>query len=178
MTSTKSESTVSDFTINWQPNDLSAWFAVGLRLLIGYVFFAAGWDKLTAAEPFNAKSYLSAVGETASPVAGVFDWMSVTPLAVEFVNIAIPWGEVLVGLGLLVGAFTRLAAIWGAFIMLLLYLGNWTISNGTIVTQEFEYMVLILSVAAFGSGRMFGLDAYVEQLDIVQRNLWLKYLLG
>ncbi|NKE37023.1 DoxX family membrane protein [Natronococcus sp. JC468] len=171
-------SRIDDSEINLRTDTIRSLFAVILRLLIGYVFFIAGWEKLTAADPFDAGGYLSGAASAGSPAAGVFDWMSATPLAVEFVNVAIPWGELLVGLGLLVGAFTRLAAAWGAFMMGMVYLGNWTVSSGVVVTREFEYLIVVLSVAAFSAGRVFGADAYLERLDVVQRHPWLRSVLG
>jgi len=78
------------------------------------------------------------------------------------VNVAVPWGEVLIGLGVIVGLLTRLAAFWGAFMMLMFYLGNWDISHGYI-NGDFAYMLVFLSVAAFGAGRILGLDAYVRR---------------
>jgi len=47
--------------------------------------------------------------------------------------------------------------------MLMFYLGNWDISHGYINGGDFAYMLVFLSVAAFGAGRILGLDAYVEQ---------------
>jgi len=91
--------------------------------------------------------------------------MGNTPWFVDFVNIAVPWGEVLIGLGVLLDAMTRLAAFFGAFMMLLFYLGNWDVAHGYI-NGDFAYMLVFLSVAAFGAGRIFGLDRYIESYEI------------
>ncbi len=91
-------------------------------------------------------------------------------------------GEVLIGLGLLFGVLTRLAAFWGAFMMLLFYLGNWDVAHGYI-NGDFAYMLVFLSVAAFGAGRVLGLDGYIEQYEVdgqplVDRYPWTRYVLG
>jgi thiosulfate dehydrogenase [quinone] large subunit len=44
-------------------------------------------------------------------------------------------------------------------------------------------MLVFLSVAAFGAGRIFGLDAKLEQYEVdgrpfVERYSWARYLLG
>jgi thiosulfate dehydrogenase [quinone] large subunit len=44
-------------------------------------------------------------------------------------------------------------------------------------------MLVFLSVAAFGTGRILGLDAYIEQYEIggeplVERYPWMAYILG
>jgi thiosulfate dehydrogenase [quinone] large subunit len=40
------------------------------------------------------------------------------------------------------------------------------------------YAILLFGLGAFGAGRILGLDAYLEDLEIVQSNPWLRYLLG
>ena len=108
--------------------------------------------------------------------------MGENALFVDFVNVAVPWGEVLIGLGVIVGLLTRLAAFWGAFMMLLFYLGNWDIAHGYI-NGDFAYMLVFLSVAAFGAGRILGLGGFAEQYEVggqplVERYPWARYLLG
>jgi len=61
--------------------------------------------------------------------------------------------------------------------MLLFYFGNWSVQHGY-VNGDFAYMLVFLAVAAFGAGRILGLDARLEELDLVERNGWLRYLLG
>ena len=58
-----------------------------------------------------------------------------------------------IGLGLIVGAFTRLAAFFGALMMLMFYLGNWDMAHGPI-NGDFAYMLVFLTVAALGAGRI------------------------
>ncbi|UPV72821.1 DoxX family protein [Halorussus limi] len=175
------ESTIGGVTVHGRAHSLSAWFVVALRLMMGYAFLYSGWDKLTAAEPFSAAGYLTHV-TAASPLSGLFHWMGQTPWFVEFVNLAVPWGEFLIGLGLLVGALTRLAAFFGAFMMLMFYFGNWEVAHG-FINGDFAYMLVFLAVAAFGAGRILGLDAVIEQYEIdgealVERYPKLGYVLG
>ncbi|GAB3416872.1 hypothetical protein GCM10027435_14870 [Haloparvum alkalitolerans] len=184
MSSTEVElrSTIGGFTATGKLHTLSVWFILALRLMMGIAFFQSGFGKVLSGS-FSAAGYLqNAPPSNGSPVAGLFVAMGETPWFVSFVDIAVPWGEVLIGLGLLVGAFTRLAAFWGAFMMLLFYLGNWDISHGYI-NGDFAYMLVFLSVAAFGAGRILGLDAYIEAYEIdgqplVERYPWARYFLG
>jgi thiosulfate dehydrogenase [quinone] large subunit len=178
------ESTIGGLTVRGKAHSLSAWFVLALRLMIGYAFLYAGWTKLpfAAGEAFDAQGYLVGAVPPASPLAGLFAWMGQTAWFVEFVNVAVPWGEVLIGIALLVGAFTRLAAFWGAFMMLLFYFGNWEIEHG-LINGDFAYMLVFLAVAAFGAGRILGLDAIVERYEIdgkplVERYPKLDYILG
>ncbi|MDT3437354.1 DoxX family protein [Haloarcula sp. 1CSR25-25] len=175
-------STVAGFTAEGKLHTLSVWFIVALRLMMGIAFFQSGFDKVLSGS-FSAAGYLqNAPPSNGSPVADLFVSMGSTPWFVDFVNVAVPWGEVLIGLGLIFGVLTRLAAFWGAFMMLMFYLGNWDIAHGYI-NGDFAYMLVFLSVAAFGAGRILGLDQYIEQYEIggrplVERYPWTRYFLG
>jgi thiosulfate dehydrogenase [quinone] large subunit len=174
-------STVGGLTVEGRAHSLSAWFVLALRLVIGFAFLYSGVEKILAG--FSAQGYLGNVAATnGNPLEGAFLWMSQTPWFVEFVNVAVPWGEAAIGLGLMVGLLTRLAAFFGAFMMLMFYFGNWNMAHGPI-NSDFMYMLVFLSVAAFGAGHILGLDAYVEQYEIggqplVERYPLLGYLLG
>lgn len=175
-------STVGGFTASGRLHTLSVWFILALRLMMGLAFFQSGLDKVISGS-FSAAGYLTgAAPNNGSPVADLFVAMGNTPWFVDFVNVAVPGGEVFIGLGLIFGVLTRLAAFWGAFMMLMFYLGNWDISHGYI-NGDFACMLVFLSVAAFGAGRILGLDAYVEQYEVDGRSLvvrhpWLRYVLG
>ena len=175
-------STVAGFTAEGRLHTLSVWFILALRLMMGLAFLQSGFDKVVTGE-FSASGYLlNAPAANGSPAADLFAAMGNTQWFVAFVDVAVPWGELLIGLGLLFGALTRLAAFWGAFMMLLFYLGNWDVAHGYI-NGDFAYMLVFLSVAAFGAGRILGLDQYIEQYEaggqpLVERHPWTRYLLG
>ncbi len=100
-------STVGGFTANGKLHTLSVWFILALRLMMGLAFLQSGLDKILSGE-FSAKGYLTgAVPASGSPAADLFVAMGNTPWFVDFVNVAVPWGELLIGLGLLVGALAR-----------------------------------------------------------------------
>lgn len=178
----KLRSTVAGLTAEGQLHTLSVWFILALRLMMGLAFLNAGLDKLLGGG-FSAAGYLqNSPPSNNSPLADLFVAMGQTPWFVDFVNIAVPWGQLLIGLGLLVGCLTRLAAFWGAFMMLMFYLGNWDIAHGYI-NGDFAYMLVFLAVAAFGAGRIFGLDSYIEQYEVggeplIERYPWTRYILG
>lgn len=176
------QSTIGGFTARGRLHTLSVWFILALRLMMGLAFLQSGLDKVLSGG-FSAKGYLTqAVPANGSPAADLFVTMGTTPWFVDFVNVAVPWGELLIGLGLLVGAVTRLAAFWGAFMMLLFYLGNWRVAHGYI-NGDFAYLLVFLSVAAFGAGRIVGVDAALEQYEVdgtplIERYPVLRYILG
>jgi len=171
------ESRFGGVTVRGKAHSLSAWFVLALRLMMGYAFLSSGVDKLLGGS-FAAGGYLTNVAAAnGNPLEGMFQWMANTPWFLDFVNVAVPVGEVLIGAALLLGAVTRLAAFFGAFMMLLFYFGNWSVGHGY-VNGDFAYMLVFLAVAAFGAGRILGVDAYLEELDVVKDNAWLRYLLG
>ena len=177
------ESRIGGLTVSGEPHSLSVWFVLALRLMMGYAFLHAGLGKLLAAEPFSAAGYLANVPASAgSPAAGLFASMAATPWFVDFVNVAVPYGQVAIGLGVLFGALTRLAAFWGAFMMLMFYFANWDVAHG-FVNGDLTYLVVFLTVAALGAGRILGLDSYIEEYEVggtplVERWPTLEYVLG
>jgi thiosulfate dehydrogenase [quinone] large subunit len=175
------ETKIGGVTVTGEAHSLSAWFVLALRLMMGYAFFHAGFSKVTEAG-WSAKGYLLNAVPAESPLVGLFHWMGSTPWFAEFLSIAVPWGELLIGLGLLFGAMTRLAAFWGAFMMLMFYFSNWSVSHG-FVNGDFAYMLVFLAVAALGAGRILGVDALLEQFEVggvplVERYPALRYVLG
>ena len=132
---------------------------------------------------FAAGGYLNDVAAAnGNPLEGMFAWMAATPWFVEFVNVAVPYGEVAIGLGLVVGFLTRLAAFFGALLILLFYFGDWDVAHG-FIDSDFVYVLVFLSVAAFGAGRILGLDACVERYEVdgeplLERYPWLGYVPG
>jgi thiosulfate dehydrogenase (quinone) large subunit len=82
-----------------------------LRIWLGIQWIEAGFNKITSG--FDATGFI----QGASPGAkwyGVFFESFAVPNA-ELFNILIPWGEFLVGLGLILGAATIPALVGGAF---------------------------------------------------------------
>ncbi|KAB1188973.1 DoxX family membrane protein [Haloferax sp. MBLA0077] len=173
------ESTVAGVTVHAEAHPLSVWFVFALRVIMGITFAIAGVENI--ATGFDARAYLlySALLH-GSPAADLFTALGGNDLFVQFVNVAVPWGELFIGLGLVFGVLTRLAAFWGAAMMFLFYLGNWNVENGAV---NLTYMVVLLTIAAFGAGRVLGLDPFIERfrvggVPLVERYPVLEYVLG
>ncbi|WP_276254619.1 DoxX family protein [Halomontanus rarus] len=176
------ESNVGGITVRGQAHSLSAWFVLALRLMMGYAFLYAGLSKLLAAEPFTAEGFLLHGANPASPLAGMFTWMVNTPWMLSIVDVAVPFGQVAIGLGLLVGAMVRLAAFFGATMMFMFYFANWSVEHG-MINGDFAYLLVFLAVAAFGAGRILGLDQLIERYEIdgqplIEKYPKLDYILG
>ncbi|OIB56140.1 DoxX family protein [Natrialba sp. SSL1] len=165
-----------------------AYSIVGLRLVMAWVFLQAGIEKLAEGgfgDPvaWSSAGYLNNAVPEANPLSGLFLWFS------EFAAVVDPlvvFGQILIGLALLAGIFFRFAALMGSVQMLFFWTAAWQgglaagfpVDNGYFIDSSFVYMLLLFGLAAWGAGRIFGIDGILEQTDIVRSNPWLRYLLG
>ncbi|WP_152039765.1 DoxX family protein [Salinigranum salinum] len=159
-----------------------------MRVTMGWVLFQGGVTKLVTyldADPGNnwtAAGYLANAIPAGNPLAGVFAAMAGNPL-IDILNM---WGLTLTGLALILGAFVRWSAFWGAVMMLFYWLAalqgglfaGLPLEHGWVVDDHLVYAFLLFGLGAFGAGRILGLDARLEKLSIVENNRWLRLLLG
>jgi thiosulfate dehydrogenase [quinone] large subunit len=154
-----------------------AYWLVVLRLVAGWWLLHAGLDKFLS-WPFNASWFVGGAAEGTSirPFVTLFS----DGLLLSFTNIMVPLGQTLIGLGLILGALTRLAAFFGAFLMLFFYFingegGGW--AHG-LVTAELFGLLIFAMIATLGAGRVLGVDGYLAQSSIVERFPRLRYFIG
>lgn len=152
---------------------LVGYWLVFLRLLAGWWFLYEGLEKYATPGQFRPGWFLEKTGTLVSPVLNPLAG-GATEAAVAF---AVPLGEVLIGVGLIAGAFTRTAAFFGAALLFFLYFGLEQWRRG-LVNGELLGLVLFLSVVVFGAGRVLGVDAYLERTAFVADRPWIRYLLG
>ncbi|MHC0038374.1 DoxX family protein [Pseudoneobacillus sp. C159] len=147
--------------VNWlRENKVSAALFAVLRIYLGYAWLTAGFHKLTGG--FDASGFLK--GAVANPVTGpdgvVYGWWAsflegVALPNIDIFNVLVPWGEFLIGLGLILGCLTTAAAFF-AVVMNFSFLLSGTVShNPTDII-----MGMIIMVAGYNAGR-YGLDRYV-----------------
>jgi thiosulfate dehydrogenase [quinone] large subunit len=172
-----------DYSENWVGYSL-----VFMRVTMGWVLFQGGITKLVTyldADPANnwsAAGYLANAIPAGNPLTGFFAAMAGNPL-IDILNM---WGLTLTGLALILGAFVRWSAFWGAVMMLFYWLAalqggllaGLPLEHGWVVDDHLVYAFLLFGLGAFGAGRILGLDARIEQLSIVENNRWLKLFLG
>lgn len=155
---------------------LSYWLVI-LRLIAGWWMLHAGLDKFMA-WPFDASWFVggAAQGTILAPFVTLFS----DSAALAFVNVAIPLGQTLIGLGLIFGCLTRAAAFFGAMLMMFFYFingygGDW--AHG-LVTGDLLGLLVFGTIATLGAGRVLGIDAYLERTSVFQNNPKLRYLVG
>lgn len=179
--------------------DCKNYSLLGVRLLMGWLFFSAGLSKLadgglsfgyasvylsqatpisTPAFSFGFPGILQAPGLAvlkagAFLVEPLFQFMAGLPFIGQIVVVT----QLVVGLALISGAFTRLSGVVGAFMATMFYYGNAEWSHG-LVNVDLMYIYLFLVAAFTASGRFYGLDSRLEDLKIVRENPRIKLLLG
>jgi thiosulfate dehydrogenase [quinone] large subunit len=149
---------------NWQTGLL-----VTLRFLIGWHLLYEGVFKFLKPE-WSSLGFL----ENAQWIfAGVAEWIVSNPGILAAVDLLNTWGLICIGLGLILGLCTRLAAVAGALLVGLYYLfsppliglsasapmeGNYLIVNKNLIEA-----VTLLLIAASPAARLYGLDSLLAR---------------
>lgn len=161
---------------------------VGLRIVMGWTLFQGGITKLATYLDANPENNWTAAGFLANaipegnPFMGMWGSMAGNPL----IDSLVMWGLTLTGLGLLLGAFVRWNAFWGAVMMLFFWAASLhggvfqglPLAHGWVIDDHLVYAMLLFGLGAIGAGRILGLDAYIENTDLIENNAWLRYILG
>lgn len=143
-----------------------AWFWLIVRLYVGYQWLMAGWDKLgvTGWTGDNAgaavKGFLTgALQKTTGPHPDVSAWYGAL-----IQNVAIPhaaliahivtYGEIVIGIAMILGLFTGIAAFVGTFMNL-----NYLFA-GTVSTNPLLLLLQLFLIMAWRTAGWWGLDRW------------------
>jgi len=143
------------------------------RIAVGIIFLWAGLEKLTAEKAFDASGFLKSgtLGTlgwpfvTGTPAEGtVFNpthdfWVSLAgyPALMALINTLVVAGEIGIGIALILGLFTRFAALMGTLMMVFFFFAAWDFAYG-IVNQHLTYALACATLWGLGAGRYYGLD--------------------
>ena len=100
---------------NWQWTSL-----VLMRILIGWHFLYEGIAKLLKGD-WSAAGFLL---QSKWILSDFFKWIANTPDVLSIVNTMNIWGLIAIGIGLIIGCCTRIAACAGILLVLLYYICN------------------------------------------------------
>ena len=147
----------------------SIFFLTGLRMLVGWHFLYEGIAKIMAGN-WSSSPYLAGSRWIFAPL---FHWLANNSLylgIVDFLNI---WGMILVGMALIFGLFSRLAAAGGAVMLFFFFVAYPPIPGYMFgVPAEGSYLwvnrnliefFILLTFTFISSGYMFGLDRLLLQ---------------
>ncbi|WP_096201943.1 DoxX family protein [Bacillus sp. FJAT-45350] len=141
-------------------NKIAAGILTFLRLYIGWMWLSAGLGKVMG--DFNAGGYLN--GSIANPVMSGEQLVYPTYVAflerfalpnAELFSVMVAWGEVLVGLGLILGVFTSAAAFFGVMMNFAFMFA------GTVSTNPWMILFSMFILAAGANAGRFGGDRWV-----------------
>lgn len=143
-----------------------------LRLAIGWHFLYEGIAKLYI-PGWSSASYLES-----SPwfLRDFFQWILANPAVLKAVDLMNIWGLICIGLGLILGLFTRLAGVFGILLLALYYIAQPPlISLDPAVPTEGHYLFVnknlieifaLLVLTFFPTGKIIGLD----RLFLIRKN--------
>lgn len=150
------------------------------RIVIGIIFLWAGLQKLLGSGPegFSAAGFLQfgtsgalgwpfvsgevAEGTVFNPTHDFWVGLGTNEGLMPIVNFLVVFGQIGIGIALILGILTRFAAIMGTLMMLFFFIAAWEFEHG-IVNQHLTYAVVTFGLAVVGAGNYFGLDAMLGE---------------
>lgn len=148
-----------------------------LRVGVGIIFLWAGLEKVIGGGgEWSAGGFLGfgtggslgwpfVTGEVAegtifNPTQAFWVGMADNETAMTIINLLVPWGQIGIGVSLILGLLTRFGAAMGTLMMLFFFVAAWDFEFG-IVNQHLTYAVVTFFLGYIGSGNFFGLDRTV-----------------
>ncbi|MBN2482418.1 MAG: DoxX family protein [Bacteroidales bacterium] len=145
-------------------NILSLWTLTIVRIIIGWHFLYEGFVKLTDGT-WTAAPYLAGSRWIFSSVFQAIADSNVLMNITDLINV---WGLTLIGLALILGIYTRIAAFCGALLMLLYFVAyppflgfmQGIVTEGAYlwVNRNLIELVVLLAMGFLPKGMMYGLD--------------------
>jgi thiosulfate dehydrogenase [quinone] large subunit len=144
-----------------------SWIWLIIRLYVGYEWLIAGWAKVRNPAWVGAKAgtalngfVSNALSQTSGAhpnVQGWYGWFLQNLVATHttFWSYLVAWGETLVGVALIVGIFTGIAAFFGSFMNL-----NYLLA-GTVSINPILFVAEIGLLLAWKTAGWWGLDRWV-----------------
>ena len=160
-----------------------------LRVAVGSVFLTAGLEKALSATPFDAAGFLkfgtiglpwlgeAAKGVVYNPTHDLWVSLAGNAAVMPLINWLVVFGEIAIGLALVLGLFTRFAAIAGTLMVSFFFVASWDLSHGIVNSQLMDAIVTAF-VGIMAAGRYYGLDSILEKASAVRHTPQLKYVLG
>lgn len=169
-----------ELTVEYSGNAI-AYAMLSLRVAMGWILFQAGIDKILDPE-WTAAGYLKFAIHENNPFLAL--WANFAGSAT--IDLLVQYGLILTGIGIILGALLRWNAIWAAVMMISFWASALQgglseflpLEHGWVIDDHIVYAALLFGLGAIGAGRVFGVDAALEKTSFVQKNAWLKYLLG
>lgn len=153
----------------------ASYWLVLLRVIAGWWLLGAGLSKVVEQGlVYDTQGWLL-YGTEGTIIYPITEWFAMNAVIVP--NVMVPWGQIAIGLGLILGCLTRLAAANGAILLFFFYFGGAGWTHG-FVTGELLGILVYLTIIIYGAGRVWGIDAVLERTRFVRNRPWMRYLMG
>lgn len=148
-------------------NTVHMYLLVALRVVIGWHFLYEGIVKLLT-PGWSAWGYL--INSTGF-LSGFFSGLAQNDTLLPIVNFLNIWGLIFIGLGLILGLFTRVAQFAGIALVSIYYLANppFAASSGMgfegsylIVSKDVIEIIALIVLSFFPTGKFLGLDGLIN----------------
>ncbi|QED48242.1 DoxX family protein [Cytobacillus dafuensis] len=146
--------------VKWlRESQIAAGLLTIIRLYLGYSWITAGYHKVV--EGFDASGFLQgALAKATGEHPAVQGWWASFLEGIAIPNAGlfsflVAWGELLVGIGLILGCLTSAAAFFG-IVMNFAFLFSGTVSTN----PQLVLLTIFILVAGYNAGK-FGLDRFV-----------------
>jgi thiosulfate dehydrogenase [quinone] large subunit len=150
-----------------------------LRVAVGVIFLWAGLEKVIGGGgEWSAAGFLGfgtggtlgwpfvtgdpAEGTIFNPTQGIWAAMADNQAAMSVIDLLVPWGQIGIGVSLILGLLTRFGAAMGTLMMLMFFFAAWDFQFG-IVNQHLTYALVTFFLGYIGSGNFYGLDGIVGE---------------
>lgn len=162
-----------------------------LRVALGSGFLFAGLDKALdfagTGKAFTAAGYLkfgtggawlgSDPKTVVNPTHDFWVGLAGNASLMSIIDTMVVFGEVAIGVALILGLASRFASYAAVLMMGLFYVSNWSFANGPF-NEQFMYGITALVLAVVGAGEYYGLDAIVDRMEFVKKAPILRYVLA
>jgi len=140
-----------------------------LRILIGWHLLFEGFSKLLIPN-WSSFGFLQ---ESKWILEGFAQWILAHENVLNVVDFVNTWGLIAIGLGLILGLFTKIASVSGALLLFIYYLNNPPLigleysvpSEGSylIVSKTLIEAFALVVLTVFPTGTVFGLDMFLKK---------------
>lgn len=170
----------TEFVFGAELKSGKAWSIFFGRLALGFLFLWSAYGKILTeiSGKMATSGFLSGPSVASGPFAGFFNSLAGN-WAVEYLLV---YGELLIGISILFGIFTRVGSFAGMLMMTLFTIAMWPIADtagaNPIVDIRVIYGVMLLGFFFLRPGRFLGGDGILHSTRFVNDRPTLKRILS
>ncbi|OGF80456.1 hypothetical protein A2W48_03080 [Candidatus Giovannonibacteria bacterium RIFCSPHIGHO2_12_44_12] len=134
-----------------------------LRISMGWIFLYAGISKFKNPN-WSAAGYLN----SAKTFPELYHWLA-SPEILPVTNLLNEYGQILIGISLIVGVLVRYSSLSGVLMMALYYFAVLQFpkigANSYIVDDHVVYALVLLLLFAMRAGKIYGLEGKIIKVE-------------